>query len=82
MAKLTIDEAIEYLQDQDVSVSEVTAKWHVHSNEDWTDDGDEQLIDCHFWSDDELIKFVEEIRKSNGDDEDDEAEDEDEEVED
>jgi len=74
---MNIDEAIEYLQDQDVSVSPVTAKWHVHSNEDYNDN-DEQLVDCHFWTDDELIKFAKEIRHSNGDDEDDEDEDEDE----
>ena len=69
---MNIDEAIEYLQDQDISVDEVTAKWHVHSNEDYSDD--EQLIDVHFWTDEQLIEYAKEIKESNGDIEDDESE--------
>ena len=69
---MTVDEAKEYLEDQDVSVDAVTTKWHVHSNEDWNDDNDEQLVDCYFWTDEQLIEYAEEIKESNGDDEDDE----------
>lgn len=69
---MNIDEAIEYLEDQDISVDEVTAKWHVHSNEDHYND---QLIDCHFWSDEQLIKYVEELKEAEGDTDDEEVED-------